>query len=143
MVMEYNHDIPVLRPYIDFDNSGFWEAVRQHRLVFQKCQQCGLIIHRPRPMCPQCLSTDKEWVRSEGNGTVYSYANVTYQNAGYPGIKAPYTTVLVEMTEGVRILSNMYDVEPDAVYIGMPVQVVFEDIADDLTLPKFKQRAAR
>lgn len=142
MVMEYDNDIPVLRPYIDFDNSGFWEALRHHRLVFQKCQKCGLLIHRPRPMCPRCLSTDREWVLSEGKGVIYSYTNIIYQNAGYPGIRTPYTVILVEMTEGVRMLSNMYDVKPDAVYIGMPVEVVFEDIDDDLTLPKFRKRSA-
>jgi len=140
MVMRYNPDIPVLRPYVDFDNSGFWEAVREHRLVFQKCKQCGLIIHRPRPMCPRCLSTDREWSPSEGNGEIYSYANIVYQNAGYPGIQSPYTTVLVELTEGVRILSNMFDVKPEDVYIGMPVEVVFDDIDEDLTLPKFRKR---
>ena len=59
MVMEYVPGIPLLRPYIDPDNQGFWEGVKQHRLVFQKCKGCGLFVNRPRPMCPRCLSTEK------------------------------------------------------------------------------------
>lgn len=142
MVMEYISEIPLLRPYVDHDNREFWEGVKQHRLVFQKCRDCGLLVHRPRPMCPRCLSTEKEWVTSEGKGTIYSWVNFVYANAAYPGIKVPYTVVVVQMLEGVRMISNMYDVKPEDVYIGMPVEVVFEQVADDLTLPKFKRREA-
>jgi len=140
MVMEYIPGIPLLRPHVDLDNQGFWEAVRQHKLVFQKCKDCGLLVHRPRPMCPRCNSMEREWVPSTGKGVVYSWVNFVYANAAYPGIKVPYTVVVVEMVDGVRIISNLYDVKPEEVYVGMPVEVVFDDIADDLTLPKFRRR---
>jgi uncharacterized OB-fold protein len=140
MVMEYIPGIPLLRPRVDLDNQGFWEAVKQHKLVFQKCKGCGLLVHRPRPMCPRCNSMKKEWVPSTGKGVVYSWVNFVYANAAYPGIKVPYTVVVVEMAEGVRIISNLYDVKPEEVYVGMLVEVVFDDIADDLTLPKFRRR---
>jgi hypothetical protein len=140
MVMEYIPGIPLLRPYIDFDNEGFWEGVKQHKLVFQKCTDCGLFVHRPRPMCPRCLSTEKEWVPSEGKGKVYGWVNFVYANASYPGIKVPYPVVIVELLEGVRMISNIHDETVEEIYIGMPVEVVFDDLADDLTLPKFKRR---
>lgn len=140
MVMEYIPGIPLLRPRVDLDNQGFWEAVRQHKLVFQKCKDCGLLVHRPRPMCPRCNSMEREWAPSTGKGVVYSWVNFVYANAAYPGIKVPYTVVVVEMAEGVRMISNLYDVKPEEVYVGMPVEVVFDDIADDLTLPKFRRR---
>ncbi|MEE9401318.1 MAG: Zn-ribbon domain-containing OB-fold protein [Dehalococcoidia bacterium] len=140
MVMEYIPGIPLLRPRVDLDNQGFWEAVRQHKLVFQKCKDCGLLVHRPRPMCPRCNSMEREWAPSTGKGVVYSWVNFVYANAAYPGIKVPYTVVVVEMAEGVRMISNLYDVKPEDVYVGMPVEVVFDDIADDLTLPKFRRR---
>ncbi len=140
MVMEYIPGIPLLRPRVDLDNQGFWEAVKQHKLVFQKCKDCGLLVHRPRPMCPRCNSMEREWVPSTGKGVVYSWVNFVYANAAYPGIKVPYTVVVVEMAEGVRMISNLYDVKPEEVYVGMPVEVVFDDIADDLTLPKFRRR---
>ncbi len=140
MVMEYIPGIPLLRPRVDLDNQGFWEAVKQHKLVFQKCKDCGLLVHRPRPMCPRCNSMEREWSPSTGKGVVYSWVNFVYANAAYPGIKVPYTVVVVEMAEGVRMISNLYDVKPEEVYVGMPVEVVFDDIADDLTLPKFRRR---
>ena len=138
--MEYNTAFPLLRPHVNPDNEGFWQGVRDHRLVFQKCDYCGLIVHRPRPTCPQCLSNQKSWVPSEGKGHVYTYATVVNPRTGYPGINAPYSVVVVELLEGVRLLGNMYDVEPEDIYIGMPIEVVFDDIAEDLTLPKFKKR---
>lgn len=140
MTMEYVPGIPLLRPYVDYDNKGFWDAIREHRLVFQRCRACGLIVHRPRPMCPRCLSTEREWASSEGKGVVYSYVNFVYQNAAYPGIKVPYVVVVVEMPEGVRIISNMYEESAEEIYVGMPVEVVFDDVAEDLTLPKFRRR---
>jgi len=91
-------------------------------------------------MCPRCLSTEREWTPSEGKGTIYSYVNFVYQNAAYPGIKVPYVVVVVEMLEGVRMISNMAVESIEDIYVGMPVEVVFEDVADDLTLPKFKKR---
>jgi uncharacterized OB-fold protein len=139
MAMDYNSAIPLLRPHIDFDNQGFWEAVKKHKLVFQKCKDCGLLVHRPRPMCPRCNSMQKEWAPSSGKGFIYSWVNFVYANAAYPGIKVPYLVVVVEMLEGVRMISNMYDATREDIYIGMPVEVVFDDIAEDLTLPKFRK----
>ena len=141
MVMEYIPGIPLLRPRVDRDNHGFWEGIKQHKLVFQKCRVCGLLMHRPRPMCPRCNSMDMGWQESSGKGHIYSWVNFVYQNAAYPGIKTPYLVVLVEMHEGVRMIANMYDAAREEIYVGMPVEVVFDDIADDLTLPKFKKRA--
>jgi len=66
--------------------------------------------------------------------------NFVYQNAAYPGIKTPYVVVVVEMTEGVRFISNMMEESAEEIYVGMPVEVVFDDVADDLTLPKFRKR---
>lgn len=140
MVMEYVPGIPLLRPHVDYDNQGYWEGIRQHKLVFQKCNACGLLIHRPRPMCPRCNAMDMGWAPSSGKGHIYSWVNFVYKNAAYPGIKVPYLVLLVEMLEGVRVISNAYDITREEIYVGMPVEVVFDDIADDLTLPKFKKR---
>jgi uncharacterized OB-fold protein len=83
-----------------------------------------------------------EWVESPGRGEIYSYVNFTTDRMAYPAMKVPYSVVLVEMEEGVRLVSNMIDLEPDEVEIGLPVEVVFDDISDDLTLFKFKVREA-
>jgi uncharacterized OB-fold protein len=80
---------------------------------------------------------EQEWVTSSGKGTVHSW--VTYSESPHPAFKAPYSVVLVELEEGVRLVSNMVDAKPDEIYIGMPVEVVFDDVAEDFTLPKFKK----
>lgn len=140
MPLQYVEGIPMVRPLIDYDNQGFWDGVKRHELVFQKCQDCGAFVHPPRPMCPHCQSLKKQWVPSSGKGEIYSWVNIVFPKAAYPGIKVPYAVILVEMEEGVRVISNIVDVEPQDIQIGMPVEVVFDDIDKKLTLYKFKKR---
>lgn len=137
MSMVYDNEHPVPMPPTLWDNMGFWEGIKRHELVFQRCKECGTWLHPPRPVCPKCRSLEKEWAHSTGKGTVYSW--VTYLESAYPSFKAPYSVVLVEMAEGVRLVSNMVDIRPQEISIGMPVEVVFDDIAEGLTLPKFRK----
>ena len=137
MSMRYNAGQSIPMPVNAFDNKGFWEGVKRHELVFERCKGCGVWIHPPRPMCPRCHSLEKEWVASTGKGVIYSY--VVYRESPHPAFKAPYAVVLVEMEEGVRLVSNMVDIEAEKIYIGMPVEVVFDDIAGGVTLPKFRK----
>lgn len=133
----YDKENPIPGPSTHLDNVGFWEGVKRQELVFERCKQCGAWLHPPRPMCPKCHSLEKEWVPSTGKGTIYSW--VTYRESPGPGFKAPYSVVLVELEEGVRLVSNMVDMKPEEISIGMPVEVVFDEIAEGLTLPKFKK----
>jgi len=127
---------------VGYDNAApFWEGVKRHELVLQRCKDCGKFLHLPRPMCPKCRSLETEWVPSSGKGHIYSW--VTYRKSPHPAFQAPYSVVLVELEEGVRLVSNMTDCTPEEIHIGMPVEVVFEDLAEDLTLPKFKVRKER
>jgi uncharacterized OB-fold protein len=140
--MEYVPGIPILKASRDDDNRPFWEAVDRHEFVLQRCRACNRYLQPPRPMCPECRCMDTlEWVPSAGRGEIYSYVNFTTDRMAYPAMKIPYSVVLVELEEGVRLVSNMMDIEPDEVRIGLPVEVCFDDIADDLTLFKFKTRA--
>ena len=133
----YDKEYPIPGPSAHLDNVGFWEGVNRHELVLERCKQCGTWLHPPRPMCPKCHSLEKEWVPSTGKGTIYSW--VTYRESPHPGFKAPYSVVLVELEEGVRLVSNMVDIKPEEVSIGMPVEVVFDDVAEGITLPKFRK----
>lgn len=139
--MEYVPGIPILKASVDADNEAFWNAVARHEFVLQRCSDCDEYHQPPRPMCPFCHSMDSlEWVPSSGRGEVYSFVNYTTDRMAYPAMKIPYSVVLVELEEGVRLVSNMLDAEPEDVYIGMPVEVAFDDVADGLTLFKFKRR---
>ena len=138
MSIQYDaaHTFPA--PHAAWESAGFWEGVRRHELLFQRCTACGQWVHPPRPACPRCRSFEKEWARSSGRGTIHSM--VIYRNSPHPAFRAPYAVVLVEMEEGVRLVSNMTDVPPEEIRIGMPVEVVFEEVGQGLTLPKFKKR---
>ena len=125
------------KPIPGGDSAGFWEGIQRHELVFQRCRDCGHWVHPPRPTCPSCRSFEKEWAVSTGKGTVY--ASVTYREAPHPGFEAPYSVILVEMEEGVHLVSNMIDMHSEDVHIGMPVEVVFDDITEDLALPRFRK----
>ena len=137
MNMPYGTENPVPVPVLNPDNAGFWEGVQRHELVIQRCKQCRTWIHPPRPMCPECRSLEKEWAACKGTGVIYSW--VIYREPPHPGFKTPYSVVLVQLEEGVRLVSSMVGIEPEEISIGMPVEVVFEDTVEGLTIPKFRR----
>jgi uncharacterized OB-fold protein len=120
-----------------YRSSGpFWDGVAAGKLLLQRCTSCGRWLTPPRPMCPGCQSRDHEWVPASGHGTVHSF--VTYRRSPNPAFAAPYTVVLVELEEGPRIISNVVGITPEDVAIGMAVDVVFANVADDFTLFQFR-----
>ncbi len=122
-------------PVLTDDNHLFWEAAKEHRLVTQRCTDCGRLAHPPRPVCPRCHSTAQEFIEVSGTGTLYSYALLHHpQN---PAFDYPVIAALVDLTEGPRLLSNLVRCEPSDIQIGMPVQVLFEATADDMAVPVF------
>ena len=125
-------------PRIDEESRGFWEALARHELYFQRCRDCGTKRFYPRALCTSCLSSATEWVRASGRGTVHTFS-VTHQNQ-VPGFRdeLPYVLAIVELEEGVRLMTNVVGCAPDAVRIGMAVEVVFEDVTPEVTLPKFR-----
>ncbi len=127
-------------PRIDEESRGYWEACRRHELVLQRCRACGTTRHYPRALCPHCLSADTEWLRASGRATVYSFT-IMHQNQA-PGFRdrLPYVLALVELDEGIRMLTNVVECPVESVRIGMPVEVVFEDLSDEVALPRFRPR---
>jgi uncharacterized OB-fold protein len=123
-------------PVVTDDSKAFWEAARDHRLVAQRCRDCGRLRHPPRPMCPECHSIDLEIVELVGTGTVYSYAILHHPQ--HPAFSYPVVAALVDLDEGIRVVSNLVGVEPRDVRIGMPVRVTFEETADDMAVPVFE-----
>jgi uncharacterized OB-fold protein len=103
----------------------FWEATREGRLTVQRCQECGAYIWTPQWACRECLSESLQWTEVSGRGTVYTY--VVVHRAAIPAFKAPYTIAVVELEEGPRFFSDVIDIDPAEVRIGMPVEVAFED----------------
>ena len=116
----------------------FFDALRERRLVVQRCQSCGAIGYPPRAMCSQCQGTEFGWQELSGRGVVYSYV-VTHQ-AVHPAFRGhtPLATVKVELEEGPRLTANLLDVAPDDVRIGLAVQVDFVEVEEGVVLPFFR-----
>lgn len=125
-------------PRIDEESKGYWEACGRGELYVQRCRDCDTLRHYPRALCPSCLSEQVEWIRCSGRGKVYTFT-VTYQNQA-PGFRdqLPYVLAYVELDEGPRMLTNIVDCEPGSVEIGMAVQVAFDELTDEIALPKFR-----
>lgn len=116
----------------------FFDAAGEGRLVVQQCTDCGARQHPPKAMCAACGAMAFEWPECSGRGVVYSYV-VTHQ-AVHPALKdhVPMATAEIELEEGVRMTSNLLDVPPDEVAIGMPVIACFERVGE-MMLPYFRR----
>ena len=135
----YAKPIPSPSPETRF----FWEKAHAHELWLPYCRPCARSYWYPRDFCPRCGSLDVESRRSAGRGRVYTFA--IHHRAFHPGWadEVPYITALVELEEGVRIFSNLIGIDPDPAKVkcDMPVEAVFEDISDEITLIKFRPTA--
>lgn len=125
-------------PRLDEESRGFWEAARRHELVVQRCRSCGAFRYHPRAVCPACLSDDTEWVRASGRGEIYTFTVTRQNQAPAFAARVPYVLAYVLLDEGVQVLTNIVDCDPEAVRIGMPVEVTFEDLNDEISLPVFR-----
>jgi uncharacterized OB-fold protein len=125
------------------DNAAFYEAAAKGELRFQKCSACGRFRHYPRPLCPQCLSTDFAWELSSGRGTVYTWTIVRGPTLPAFEDKLPYNIVDVLMDEGVHFVSEVLDCPPEEIHAGMPVHAVFVPVSEDITLVKFRRGGSK
>jgi uncharacterized protein len=128
---------PRFEPLPNPDTEAFWEACRSGRIVLQRCAACRGYRHPPSPLCPACSSSQFEWVQASGRGTVWSFVIVRERLEGWDG-EVPYVVALVELDEGVRMVTNVIGAAPEAVQVGMPVEASFEPGPGGVTLPKFR-----
>lgn len=124
-----------LAPTVTPDTQFFWDGLRADRLLVQRCDDCGRLRHPPRPMCPHCTALGWTAVPASGRGAVVSF--VLPRHPQWPWFDDDYVVALVELEEGVRIVSNLVDVAPGDVRVGLPVAVRFVRFDDDLVLPLF------
>ncbi len=127
-----------MAPRTDEESRWFWEACARQEFVLQHCVACGVIRFHPRTLCPACFSAETAFVRASGRGEVYTFT-VTWQNQS-PAWRErlPYVLAWVQLEEGPLVLSNVVDCKPEAVCIGLKVEVVFEDAGEGLAVPRFK-----
>jgi len=129
------------RPDITPLDAPFWDALRRHELVVQQCASCERLRFVPTELCPHCYSASTRWKRVSGRGRVYTFTVVHRAPTPAYQVDAPYPLAYVELDEGPRVPARLVDVDPGAVEVGMPVEVVYADVADDLTLYRFRPAA--
>lgn len=127
------------RPVINRDNAGFWAGVAGHRLLIQRCTECRTLRFPWLPGCSRCGSPEWDTVEASGAGTVFSY--VVLHHPPFPAFDPPYAVGLVELAEGVRMVSNIVGVPHDRVRIGMPVRLAFQRVDEEFELPVFRATA--
>lgn len=115
----------------------FWDAARQRRLVLQHCAGCERAVWYPRVICPHCSSTELEWRDATGRGIVYA-VSVQHGNARSGSGDGRLCVVLVDLEEGVRMMSNVVGCDADDVVVGRAIQAAWEPLADGRNLLVFE-----
>jgi uncharacterized OB-fold protein len=117
----------------------FWSALREHKLVVQRCDACGTLRFPPEAGCFACGSMESSWAEMSGRATLWSWT------VGYPPLlpffaeRAPWPVAVVQLEEGPRLVTNIVDVPVEAYAFGLPLVADYEDVADDVTLVVFRK----
>lgn len=128
------------QPLADATTLPWWQAAAEHRLVVQRCTACGHTRLPPAPVCPECRSDAADWQEVPGRGELYTYTVVHRPIASEQELPFVIAVVALEDAGGVRIISNLVDARPEELAIGLPVEIVWEDMSADLAIPRFRPR---
>ena len=125
-------------PRITPENREFWESARRHELRLQRCADCGRYRYPPASVCPECLSDRAEWTRVSGRGKVTTW--VVFHKLYFPSFAGdlPYNVVQVQLDEGPRLTANVVGIANTDLRVGKPVEVTFDDVTPEISLPRFR-----
>ncbi len=114
-----------------------WDGLKEHRLMLQRCAQCKKARHYPRPMCDQCYCLESEWFEASGKGSVHSWT--VAHHPFHMGFKQdlPYVVLTIDLEEGVRMVAPLANAGAAELSLGCPVTIGYEDVNEELTLPRF------
>ncbi|MCH8813588.1 MAG: Zn-ribbon domain-containing OB-fold protein [Chloroflexi bacterium] len=133
----YKKPLPEVTPW----SQPFWSAAKEHRLVFQHCPSCELNILYPKLFCPNCYSSDLQWMDASGRGEVYTFSVIHLHPPSPFRDSLPYVVAIVQLDEGVQLMTNIVRCAPEDVKCGMSVVAEFDDVTDDFTLVNFRPAA--
>jgi uncharacterized protein len=135
---EYLKPLPTITPL----NQPYWDGLKRRELKMQRCDGCHRVWYPPSPFCPRCWSRKFTWSTLSGRGRVSSW--VVFHQAYFKGFTAdvPYNVAEVELDEGPRLTTNLVGVANDAIRAGMPVEIFYDDVTEELTLAKFRPVSA-
>ena len=131
---DYQKPLPLITPV----SKVFYDGCKEHKLLFQQCADCGEVVFFPKILCTGCMSRNLEWKESQGRGKIHTFT-VTYDYAP-PEFMAdvPYALAIIELDEGFTMMSNIVECDFDKLACNMPVEVVFDPVTPEITLPKFR-----
>ena len=131
---EYKKPLPLITPL----SKVFYDGCREHKLLYQQCSDCGEIVFFPRHLCSNCLGRNLSWQESKGRGRIHTFT-VTYEYAPSEfADSTPYALAIVKLDEGFRMMSNIVDCDLSQLACETPVEVVFDAVTAEITLPKFR-----
>ncbi len=121
------------------ETAPYWEGCKQHELRIQFCTECQKHFFYPRAFCPTCLSDALEWRKVSGKGKLLTYVISARPAPGFEN-ETPYAIAVVELDEGPHMMTNIVNTEitPENLPAGLPVEVVFTDVDENISIPKFQ-----
>lgn len=127
-------------PQPDPITTPYWESLKNHAMRIQRCNDTGKFFFYPRGLSPFTLSSNISWEPVSGRGYLHAFTIVHAMRAPGFAEEVPYVVAIVELEEGPKLMTNLVDVEPDPakISIGSPVEVVYDDVTEEITLPKFR-----
>jgi uncharacterized OB-fold protein len=125
-------------PAVSSLNQPYWDGLKRRELKLQRCNDCGKVWYPPAPLCPVCWSQNFSWQKLSGRGRVNSW--VVFHQAYFSSFTndVPYNVAEVELEEGPRLLTNLVGIYNTDIMVGMPVEIVFDDVTEEVTLAKFR-----
>ena len=120
------------------ETQAWWRSCKEHRLMIQRCARCGAFQFYPRVVCSSCMSSRVEWIQSGGRGEILTFTVCRIPVAEAYAPDVPYVVALIRLDEGPTMMSNVVECDPETVATGMPVEVIFEEWSDEISMPQFR-----
>ena len=132
------NDIQRPLPILTLANKGFWEAAKNHELRLQRCDDCNHTWFPPSYCCPKCLGENLTWAKMSGRAKLWAWVDMWQLYFRGFANERPYLIAYVELEEGPRLISTIVDVDRESLTCDMPLEIVFDDVTPEVTLPKFR-----
>ncbi len=116
----------------------FWAATKEGKLLVQQCRDCNSNIFFPKKVCPECWSENLTWIESSGKAKVYSFTEMMDQVEPVFWEDIPYIIAEVDLAEGFAMTTRIVNCDIESLEIGMEVEVVFEALTDEVSMPYFQ-----
>ena len=127
----------VIRPADEFLAMPFWRHLAGGTLHLNVCDECDAARHPPSPICPKCRSFRNSWRPASGRATLHSFTEARHPVHALLAPSVPYTVTLVDLEEGVRMVSGIPQGERFELRVGMPLRCKVVKFDESFALPYF------